>query len=71
MLFFAFLSRKFIETHEKFINANQETISHIVKHVVHIYEEICKGDTLEALLDRVRYTHVCCFKPKIYKYEKS
>ncbi|XP_070583639.1 serum albumin-like [Erythrolamprus reginae] len=51
---------KFIETHEKFINANQETISHIAKKVVHIYEEICKGDSLEALLDRAALSKYVC-----------
>ncbi|XP_013911439.1 PREDICTED: serum albumin-like, partial [Thamnophis sirtalis] len=51
---------KFIETHEKFINANQETLSHIVGHVVHIYEEICKGDSLEALLDRADLSKYVC-----------
>ncbi|XP_034279009.1 albumin-like [Pantherophis guttatus] len=55
-----FHALKFIETHEKFINANQETISHIAKHVVHIYEEICKGDSLEALLDRADLSNYVC-----------
>ncbi|KAL7977281.1 hypothetical protein Chor_009230 [Crotalus horridus] len=57
---------KFIETHEKFINANQETISHIANDVVHIYEELCKGDTLEALLDRASLSqYVCAHKNDI------
>ncbi|ETE59846.1 Alpha-fetoprotein, partial [Ophiophagus hannah] len=51
---------KFIETHEKFVNANQETISHIVKVVVHIYEEICKGDSVEVLVDRAALSQYVC-----------
>ncbi|XP_015665591.1 serum albumin-like [Protobothrops mucrosquamatus] len=51
---------KFIETTEKFINANQETISHIAKGIVHIYEENCKGDSLEALLYQVALVEYVC-----------
>uniref|UniRef100_A0A670YS67 Albumin domain-containing protein n=1 Tax=Pseudonaja textilis TaxID=8673 RepID=A0A670YS67_PSETE len=51
---------KFIETHEKFVNANQETISHIVKVVVHIYEEICKGNSVEVLVDRIALSQYVC-----------
>ncbi|XP_034279010.1 serum albumin-like [Pantherophis guttatus] len=51
---------KFIETAEKFINANLEIITHIAKDIVHIHEETCKGDSLEATLDRAALSQYIC-----------
>ncbi|XP_025032320.1 alpha-fetoprotein-like [Python bivittatus] len=43
---------KFVETIDKFSHADQATVAHIAKNILHIHEATCKGDTLESLLDR-------------------
>nr|pir serum albumin precursor - monocled cobra [Naja kaouthia]CAA55333.1 cobra serum albumin [Naja naja] len=51
---------KFIETHEKFVNAKLETITGIAEFVVHIYEEICMGDSVDVLVDRAALSQYVC-----------
>ncbi|XP_042329593.1 uncharacterized protein LOC121933676 [Sceloporus undulatus] len=45
---------------QKFPKAELATLEKIVHDIIHIYEECCKGDTLECMLDREKLTKYVC-----------
>ncbi|KAM6450607.1 alpha-fetoprotein-like [Liasis olivaceus] len=50
----------FVETTDKLYHADQASVAHIAKNIVHIQEESCKGDTLGTLLNRLELSEYIC-----------